>query len=140
MAADPLAAVIRFLKADTAVQARTSGRVFGGELPKTEITSMPRVAVLLRPAGGGLIGRAYQGYGDKRVDIDCYGSTPNEGWLLHLDVAAALKDLRHEVHADVLLHWARASSDGMTARDPKTDWPLTYSSWQVLISPVPVPT
>lgn len=138
MPAEPIAALVTFLKADRAVAARVGTRVFGGELPRSENESMPRQAVVISPAGGGALGGGYQAFGDRRVDIDCYGSTGRESWLLYLDVHAALKALRREVHSRVLLHWARISADGSTGRDPDTDWPLTISSWQVLSSETPV--
>jgi hypothetical protein len=137
MAADPAAALVAFLKADADVTARVGSRVFAGELPAEENDHMPRQAIVVNPAGGGLIGRGYQDYGDKRFDIDCYGETKRQSHDLYLEVFPALKQLRREVHAGVLLHWARASSDGRAMRDPRTDWPVTISSWQVLASEVP---
>lgn len=132
MPADPVAAVVAYLSSDDAVSARVGSRVFGGELPRREAKNMPRECVLLKPAGGGLLGTADQEYGDTRLDVDCYGETPHEAWLLYLDVAAALKGLRRGVHAGTLLHWARPSTRGTLARDPDTDWPIAVCSWQVL--------
>jgi hypothetical protein len=135
---DPLAALVSFLRADEAIAERLGSRVFAGELPREENDQMPRMAIVLNPAGGGLIGNGYQAYGDKRIDVDCYGQTKRESWLLYLDLHAALKGLRRAVHEEVLLHWARLSSGGRALRDPRTDWPLTISSWQILASEIPV--
>lgn len=134
MAADPIAALVAYLKAVPVA----GGRVYGGELPRAQNASMPRAAVVLKGAGGGVLGQGYQNYGDLRVDADCYGESPLAGWQLYLEVYALLKHLRREVAAGVLLHWAKSSSRGISARDPETDWPLTVSSWQVLASEVEV--
>lgn len=93
---------------------------------------MPRYAVVLKEAGGGLIGQAYQDYGDVRLDITCYGATPYQASRLSSAVYSALKHLEREVVSGVLLHWARPSSKSTGARDPDTDWPVSVSSWQVL--------
>lgn len=132
MPADPIAAIVAFLKADDAVAALASSRVFGGELPTRETKNMPRAAVVVKPAGGGLLGMVDQDYGDQRVDVDCYAQTAHDAWSLHLAVYAALKHMRRGVHAGTLLHWAKPSSRGTLARDPDTDWPDAISSWQVL--------
>lgn len=137
MAANPLAALVAYLRADADVAALVGVRVFGRELPRAETDAMPRQAVVLKRAGGGLLGRGYQEYGDIRVDVYCYGATGLEADELHDEVRAALKHrLRATVAAGVLLHWARPSSDGSSGREPDTDWPLTVSSWQLLSSDV----
>jgi len=132
--ADPIAGVVAFLEADSAVTALVSTRVFGGELPAAEAESMPRAAIVVTPAGGGLIGRAYQSYGDTRVALTCYGANRRDSYQVYLAAAAALKQLRHAEHGDCLLMWARASAGGSTTTDPDTDWPVTLASWQVLAS------
>lgn len=121
----------------TALLDSDTTRIYGGEILRADIDEMPRGAVVLSPAGGGLIGNAYQDYGDVRVDVDCYGATPYEAYTLYLAVYASLKHLRRSIAGDqVLLHWARASSKGTEARDPETDWPVVTSSWQVLAAEV----
>ncbi|MEQ8834274.1 MAG: DUF3168 domain-containing protein [Miltoncostaeaceae bacterium] len=129
---EPIAALVALLQTDPPTAALTSGRVYGGELPREEVPQMPRAAVVLRPAGGGLLGRAYQAWGDVRVDVDCFGATPKAAWDLHRAVRTAMKAMRREVHDGTLIHWARLSADAVLARDPDTDWPTAPSSWQVL--------
>lgn len=138
-AIDPVLALATFLRADSDVAAMAGERVFSYELPPDHSTPAAPT-VLLKPAGGGLIGQATQEYGDTRVDVDCYGRTPKESRQLDLAVYRALKHLARAVHDDVLLHWARSSSKGVPARDPETDVPVTVSSWQVLAAEIAVPT
>lgn len=133
---DPLTGLIEFLKADTDLAALVSTRVFGAELPRNQVASMPRAAVVVQPAGGGLMGLEFQSWGDIRVDVDCYGSTAFASWQVYLAAYRALKMMQREVVAGVLLHWAKPSARGNTARDPDTDWPITLSSWQVLVSEI----
>jgi hypothetical protein len=132
MLADPIDGLVAFLKLDSEVASLSGGRVFGGELPGRESKSMPRPAVVLKPAGGGLLGTGTLAAGDVRVDVDCYGKQPHEAWRLYLAVGEALKNLRRGVHGGTLLMWARPSSRGTLARDPDTDWPVAVSTYQVL--------
>jgi hypothetical protein len=134
---DPIAALVAWLNLDGTLVALVDGRTYGGELPREQVAAMPRAAVVLRPAGGGLLGRAYQDVGDVRVDVECYGAVARQAWEVNLAVYQALKHLSRVVSAGVLLHWAQPSSKGVLARDPVTDWPVCLASYQVLAAEVP---
>lgn len=135
---DVIGALRDYLLSEGDVTTLTGARIYGGSIKDTDVAAMPRATVILSPAGGGLLGNAYQDYGDTRVDVDCYGEDSFQAYALYLAVYAALKHLRRTIAGDqVLLHWARASSKGTEARDPETDWPLVTSSWQVLAAEVP---
>jgi len=123
---DPIEAVVTYL------QDVTAATVFGGELDRREAKTMPRQVVVVKPAGGGLLGASGQPFGDQRVDVDCYGETPRDSWLLHLAIEDALLSLSRRVYGSTLLHWAKPSARGTLARDPDTDWPISVSSYQVL--------
>ena len=132
-AADPVTALVSFLSGVTAINALVSGRVYGGEVAKAEVTNMPRAAIVVSPAGGlGVFGGAYQEFGDRRFDVDCYAASAGSSYALYLEAHAALKQLSRVKIGDVILHWARPSAGGNVGRDPQTDWPVTLSSWQVL--------
>ena len=128
--ADPIGALVGITTLPNAPSSIV--RVFGGTLPRSEVGSMPRTSVVVKAAGGGLLGLEGQVYGDRRVDVDCYGATGHESWNVYLAVEAALESLSHEVWGDALLKWAKPSSRGFQAKDPDTDWDDTVSSWQVL--------
>jgi hypothetical protein len=136
---DLVGAVVAFLKADGGVAALAGTRVYGGELPKSESATppMPRAAAVVKEAGGGVLGQAYQEHGDVRLDVICYGATPYEASRLSGAVYTALKNLKRVKITGVLIHWATASSKATGARDPDTDWPLSVSSWQVLVAEIP---
>lgn len=131
-AIDPIAGIRAFLLADTSVDTITAGRVFGGELPRTENVDMPRTCIVLAPAGGGAFGRAFESYGDVRVDVICYGATKQEAWSVLIAARWAFKQMRRSVQNTVLLHWARESAGGTLGEDPETQWPTAVCSFQVL--------
>jgi hypothetical protein len=92
---------------------------------------MPRVAVVVKAAGG-TGGLAYMRLRKRRVDVDCYGSTPMEAEKVWAVVSDCLKQMRRNVTTAVLIHSAEISSDGVSARDPETDWPTCFGSFTVM--------
>jgi hypothetical protein len=131
---DVIEAVVAYLKSDAGVAALVGTRVYGGELPRSQAATMPQGTVVVSPAGGGLLGLSGNDYGDSRVDIDCYSTTPHQAYKLNLAVYDAMKAIRRRKQGTALLHWSRPSSTGATGRD--TDWPITVSSYQVLAAEV----
>lgn len=137
---DPLWALVKMLRDDATIS-ELGAQVFAGEIPRIEvggdpargIQPMPKRVVLLNAAGGGLIGRAFQEYGDVRVDVHCYGQTRRDAWIVHLAVRTALKQMRSQTISGVRLMWARAAGGGIVTREPDTEWPITLSSWQMLV-------
>lgn len=135
---EPIDALVVILQDDPDVAAIAAARVYGGELPRDINTDMPEASVVLTPAGGGALGRAYQQYGDVRVDVTCYGSTAREAARLQTAVYQAFKQLQRTVAAGCLVHWARRSAGAVQGRDPTTQWPSTMSTYQVLVSEISV--
>lgn len=141
MQPDVVRGTVAFLRAQPGVTAITGNRVFAEELPESEHHLMPRAAIVVSSAGGGLLGNSNR-FGDRRVDVICYGASPMKARQLHNEIRAALKGLVRQVVTDsastkVLLHWARISADGRVGRDPNTDWPVCGSSWQILAADIP---
>lgn len=135
--------LVSFLKGVSAVTALVGSpvRVFGPDgVPAAQNASMPREAIVLSPAGGARAA-SYQEFGERRVDVLCFGPNQAQSYVLYLAVFAALKQLRRSrvsvaANSYVLLHWAHCSAEGVTAREPETGWPATLSSWQVLASEI----
>ena len=140
MIPDPIVALTSYLKLDQDVSDLAGDRVFGAELPDSENAHMPRKTVVVRRAGGGLlITGGYMRLGDLRVDVFCYGETPYLASQLGRAVQEALKQMRRNTQGDALLHWAVMSGGPISLRDPDAEWPLDFSSWQVLASEQEVP-
>lgn len=133
---DPTAALVAYLRADTALYALVGARVYGAELPASEASHMPRAAVVVRDAGG-MGARSEAPVWTPRVDVWCYGATPLEAKAVHLAVHAALRVLHRQVHAGALLHAASPGSGPHADRDPDTRWPLVWSSWTVIAGEEP---
>lgn len=131
---DVVGALRTFLKADAGVSAITSN-VYGGSLPRSVDSAQPEASVVLRRAGGGAIGRVNQ-FGDKRIDVDCYGANEKEASDLFDAVYAALKGMGTQVVDQVLIHWAACVVDGTSGHDPQTTWPVCIGTFQVLVSEI----
>lgn len=131
--ADLIGAIVAFLKADAALAALVGTRVFGGELPEGETANMPRRAIVVRKSGGvSRTGDSYLEHDTKRVDVFAYGATPYEASQVLETAALALRRLRRSVHAGVLLHTAEQASGALPGREPTTEWPREFQSFQVL--------
>lgn len=127
-----------YLINDALVAAAVVNRVYGGGLPRALIEAGATGAVALRGAGGtGSYGGGYQQYGDKRIDVACYGATPRLASGLHNIVSPVLKQMRRNTQGACVLHWARPAGGPLDLIDPDTDWPFVFSSWQVLVAEVP---
>jgi hypothetical protein len=132
---DVVGALRAFLLADAGVSAITTN-VYAGSLPRSvsEGTEAP-TAVILRRAGGGSLGQTNR-FGDKRIDVDCYGVNEKAASDLFDAVYAALKGMGTTVVNQVLLHWAICVADGTSGHDPQTTWPVCVGTFQVLASEV----
>ena len=131
--ADPIGALVVILLDDAATTARVAARVFGGELPAGEAASMPRQALMIRPSGGvSMTGDSYVEHDTQRIDLFAYGATPGEAAAL-MDVAAlALRRIRRQVAAGTLVHWCQAAGGFSSGREPDTEWPRVWQSFQLL--------
>lgn len=136
MSVDVIAALRTVLLANPAVTALVVDRVGGDDVPAGQVKNMPQSCVLLNPSGGPGGDEGYNEFGWQRVDVFCHGATLTESWQVYLAVYTALKQMRRQVAANVLLHSAEPVSKGARGTDPVTEWPTTLSSWQILASEV----
>lgn len=131
--ADLEAGLRAFLLADASTAALVETRVFGGELPAGETASMPRQAIVLRGSGGAsLTGNSTLDHDTQRVDVFSFGATPREASRVMRTAALALRRLQRGVYGGVLIHWANPASDAIPAREPVTEWPRQFQSFQVM--------
>ena len=132
-AADPVGALVALLLADATMIASLGTRVFGGELPQAEARHMPRRALVVRPSGGpSLTGGSNVEHDTLRLDLFAFGATPAEaGQVMHA-AALRLKRVQREVWASTLLHWVQSAGGFASGREPDTDWPRVFQSFQTL--------
>lgn len=132
-AADLEGGLRAFLLADVVTNAVTGGRIFGGELPATETASMPRPAIVIKASGGvQLLGESYVEHDTQRVDLFAFGATPAIAALVMRTAALALRNLTRSVHAGCLIHWANSAGGSNAGREPVTEWPRQFQSFQVM--------
>lgn len=131
---DSKAAVIAFLLADADVITQVADRVYGDELTRDESGNILGKSVVVSPSGGSPPSYT-QGtlpVEAQRLDLICYGETGFEAEAVRRAVFGALKDIDRTKIAGVLIHWANPAGGVATGRDPDTDWPFKWDSWQVL--------
>lgn len=139
MIPDLITALITALRADRNVADIADVRVYGDHVPDADTSFMPRACVVIQSAGSpNSIGSGFQEYGDRRVDVRTYGTTPFEADTLFRTVYLVLKNLTREVHARALIHWVKPVSGRSLLREPDTDWPFAFSTWHVLMSEIEV--
>lgn len=131
---DPIEALVSYLNA------RLTPSVYGGSVPGSYTDpETDGDAILVRHAGEpGNVGRAYQTYGDTRVDVFCYSATDLGAVQLHRTVYRELKGMRRNTSGGMVLHWARPSGGGGQSVDEDTGWDQVVSSWIVVGSDVDV--
>lgn len=131
--ADPIGAVVAMLSAHAPLAFALGGRVFGGELPATEAASMPRKALVVRPSGGvSLTGNTFAEVDTQRIDLFAYGETPREAdWVMKV-AGLHLRRMRPGVWAGTMLHSCNSASGASSGREPGTEWPREFRSFQLL--------
>ena len=136
MSVDFLDALTAYLAHDAGVAALAGARVFPAELPAAEAASMPRGTIVLIPTGG-LYAANNVPLQAPRVDVTCYGATPQQARLLSYAAQAALVSLARDAYAQCLLHSAVQGGGPLAGRTPE-GWPYLWSSWIVRAGVEPV--
>lgn len=125
--ADPIGALVMILSAGLDLD-----DVFGGELPGQMAARMPTRAIVIRPSGGvALTGDSFVEHDAQRVDLFGYGATPMEAMALVDQAALALRRVRRQVAAGTLIHWVNSAGGYSSGREPDTDWPRAWQSFQL---------
>lgn len=132
-AADLTAGLVAYLKTPAVLHQLVQGRVFGGELPAAQTETMPRKALVVSASGGiSLMGASFIEADTQRVDLFAYGETPIEAGRVMAEAALAMRRLRRSIHAGVLIHWANPAGGAIPGREPQTEWPRQFQSFQVM--------
>lgn len=131
-AADPVAAVVAILKAAPDAPGGLAGRVFGSELPAGEAAAMPRAGIVVRASGGvSLTSGSYAEHDTMRVDLFAYGQTAALAASLNAWAALQLRRVERVVAAQTLVHWVGSAGGYSSGREPVTEWPRAFQSFQV---------
>lgn len=130
--ADPVGAVVAILLADADVAARVGTRGFGGELPAAETDEMPRDAFVVKASGGvAANGRGFAEFDTQRVDLYAFGQTPAQAASLADLCALKLRRARAQVADGTFVHWVQSAGGFSSGREPVTDWPRAWRSFQI---------
>lgn len=141
---DLLAAVLDVLAQDADVADQVTGlvdglpvvRVYGEELPGTEVPDQPRRAVVVKripgpdPIGG------YVELQREGLEVWCYAETPADAAALAAVVQPVLKQARRQLRAGTLLHSVVQIGTPRFLRDPDTGWPAMVTPWTALAAEV----
>jgi hypothetical protein len=137
--ADPVGALVRYLLDDADVAAIVTMRGFGAELPAAEAAAMPRAAFVLRPSGGApLTSGSFAEVDAQRIDLFAYGHTPSLAGQLADLIGLKLRRLDRRTIDGTLVHWVKSAGGYSSGREPDTDWPRAWRSFQVLYALVKV--
>lgn len=127
------AGLVAFLRADAATAALVGTRVFAGELPADETKFMPREAIVLRGSGGvALLGDTNVEHDTQRIDVFSFGASPRAAARVMRAAALALRGLQRGVFAGCLIHWVNSAGGSSSGREPVTEWPRQFQSFQVM--------
>lgn len=131
--ADLQAGLVAYLSAQSGVAFLVGDRVFGGELPSEEAAFMPRRALVIRLSGGvSLTGESTLDHDTQRFDVFSYGKTPLQAGTVMSQADHALRSLTRGVWADCLIHRVNSAGGASQGREPVTEWPRHFRSYQAL--------
>lgn len=137
---NPLVAVMTFLKADAGVSALVGTRVYGIEVPESELknwATQARHTVVVLPDGQPSFGPGVDDNLQLQTnffDFRSYGATMFEAMTLQLAVREALKNLDRSIQSQTLIHSAKPLGGPSPLRDADRDWPFMLESFTVLAS------
>lgn len=135
VAADPVGAILAFLLADSDIAAEVTARGFGGELPPAETAQMPRKCFVVRGSGGvSIMAGSFNETDVQRIDVTAYGRTPSEAGKLSSLIALKLLRLRRQVAGGVLIYSVNSAGGFTSGREPETEWPRAWRSFQVFFA------
>jgi hypothetical protein len=136
---DPIGALVSLLLADSDVAAIVGARGFGGELPPAETASMPRAAFVIKASGGTPLTSGSSAEVDaQRVDVYAYAATALLAGKLADLIGLKLRRIERKVVSGTLIYWVKSAGGYSSGREPDTDWPRAWRSFQVFFALVQV--
>lgn len=137
-----IGALRAYLTAQSQLNTMVGGRIYGHEIPDFESKDMPRKVILINSVGRGNQNTGYLPLDNTLKDIRCYAESPYESARLYDLVKVIMREMtRTEVLpaaglAPVVLYNAFVVAGGFTNREPDTNWPVTFGTFNVLVSEV----
>jgi hypothetical protein len=119
---DTVAAIRELLLSDPTVNLMTEARVFGGELPTSEIESMPRDVVVVAYAGGDPHRGTTPVFGT-RLMVWCWSKSFNTAGRLDAAVFDVLDNVIRVTIGHVLIHAVMPVGAPTAYKDPDYGWP-----------------
>lgn len=136
MAPNYLTGLSAFLKANTAVAALVSTRIWFPEIPEDQEEAMPQKAILLQPAGGAYAAD-YILLGEPKVDVRCYAQKLDDCMLIYLAVHDALKAMQRTAsYGKLIMHNCTQDGGPLFLREPELNWPFMLSTWTLKASEI----
>lgn len=123
-----------FLEADATVAALVGTKIYGGELPNSEVANMPQDCVVIHLAGGGAaprIGASTIPISRPRYDFKCYGQTVLTAMQLYAAVHSALRCLTQQVINNTVLYAAIMEAGPVNLRDADGQWPFVFAVYTI---------
>lgn len=129
---DVITAVREILKHDPDVNLMTGGRVFGGELPPTEVEHMPRKTVVVMYAGGDPR-RGTTPVAGARLVVWSWAESFHEAGRLDAAVFDVLENVIRRTVGNVLVHAILPIGAPSMFKDADAGWPAYARSASVII-------
>ena len=128
---DVVEALITYLGTVSGVTDLVSTRIWGGDLPESEVTNMPRKNLVIRGSGGPEEMRTAR-IQRQRVDIFSYGESYYQAGRVDRAVADALLDIARTVANSTLLH-SVAYGGHLFLKIPDSGWEYVMRSALVVV-------
>lgn len=132
MIAPLLEALIAYLKTDSSLSTLVGTRIFGLELPKEEVSEMPRKSIVLSLTPViGLTDNTDIEHETIGLDAFSYGETPIEALKTQRALHIAMKTIRNVEQNSVLIHWATRRIGPRSFQDPDLRSPVVIETFAI---------
>ena len=133
VAQDGLGSLIAYLQAQVSISNLLGLDVYGTELPKDQVSSMAKKAIVLTYAGG-VRAADYSDINSMRLDFFCYGDTPLQARVVWRTLAPILQNLERTLINETLIYSASHSAGPFPSRSSQVEWPLLIDTWLITMN------
>lgn len=134
---DLLSGIVALMRADVNISDMVGTKVYGMELPRREINSMPQKLIIVSTIGG------WPQYGHMQlnrniVEVRCFGEDYKAAWEVYTATHLFFKNLNRQVYDTLLVHAATPVNGPISLQDPRFEWPNMLTTWRLLVAEAPV--